>query len=107
MLKWYDNLYVDKLIKNKKEDIVERINEGKVSPRIYCIILASNGNNLFDILNANELLFDYYKKREIFILGLAIGRNSAIELAVDMLEEVYKNTGDFKVREYYKFNLIR
>lgn len=103
MIRWYDNLYVDKVIKNR-QDIMKRINEGKMTPHVYCIIFPSNGNNLFDILNANELLFDYYKKKDIFILGLAIGRDSAIELVVDMLEEVYRNTGDFKVKEYYKFS---
>lgn len=104
MVKWYDNLYVDKLIKNKQKKVIKRINEGKLSLHIYCITFASNGNNLFDIMNANELLFDYYKRREICILGLALGRESAIELAAAMLEEIYKNTGDFKVRDYYKFN---
>lgn len=104
MIKWYDNLYVDKLLENKEKKIMNRINEGKLSLHIYCITLASNGNNLFDIMNANELLFNYYKRRDIFILGLALGRENAIEIVAEMVDEIYKNTGDFKVRDYYKFN---
>lgn len=103
MIKWYDNLYIDKLLKNKKKKIMKRIDEGKLTLHIYCITLASNGNNLFDIMNANELLFHYYKKKDMHILGLALGRESAIEIVAKMIEEIYKSTGDFKVRDYFKF----
>ena len=54
----------------------------------------------FDIMEANELLFPYYRK-DIRIVGLAKGRDEAISLVEDMIMEVYNETGAFNVREYF------
>ena len=35
------------------------------------------------------------------VYGLAKGKDKAEELVVRMLEEVYRETGEFKVREYF------
>jgi hypothetical protein len=43
---------------------------------------------LFDIINANDLLFPYYRKKEIYVLSLAASREAAKLLVKDMLEEV-------------------
>ncbi len=103
MIKWYDNLYMDHVIEKKRNKIKKKIHEGKATINTYCITFASNERNLFDILDANELRFSYYKKKEIYILGLAFGKENAIAVMVSMIEEIYKNTGEFKVREYFKF----
>ncbi|QHQ62517.1 hypothetical protein Ana3638_18435 [Anaerocolumna sedimenticola] len=68
---------------------------------VYCITFASNSYNLFDIINANELIFPYYSKRDVYILGLAGSKGQAKYLVKDMLMEIYDKTGDFRVREYF------
>ena len=68
---------------------------------VFCISFASNKDNLFDIMDANQLLFPYYKDKEIKIIGLAKGRGEAIEIVHDMIMEVYKERGDFDVRSYF------
>lgn len=77
------------------------IEKGKLKFEVYCITFASNNENLFDIMNVNELLFPFYKRKEIYIVGLATSKEEAILLVVDMLMEIYNNTGDFLVREYF------
>lgn len=52
-------------------------------------------------MNVNELLFPFYKRKDIYIVGLATSKEEAILLVVDMLMEIYNNTGDFLVREYF------
>lgn len=104
MIKWYDNLYVDSVIRKKQEKVKSKIEKGKLSFHVYCIAFASNGNNLFDIIDTNELLFQYYKRKDIYILGLAAGKENAFELVTNMIEEIYCNTGDFQVRNYFKFD---
>lgn len=103
MIKWYDNLYMDHVIEKKQKKVKKKIQEGKVTVNTYCIIFSSNEQNLFDILDANELKFSFYKNRDIYILGLAFGKDNAIAIMTSMIEEIYKNTGKFKVREYFRF----
>lgn len=101
MIKWYHKLYMDNSISMKVDKIKKSIEHNKKAIGVYCIALASNENNLFDIINVNELLFDYYKRQDINIIGLARGRESAKRLVVRIIEDVYRETGDFKAREYF------
>lgn len=103
MIKWYDNLYMDHIMEKKQNKIKKKIQGSKATLNVYCIIFASNEHNLFDILDANELKSSFYKKRDIYILGLAYGKENAISIIKFMMEEIYKNTGEFNVREYFKF----
>lgn len=102
MIKWAEKMYFsDDFNKKKRTITMKSIKKGELTFEVYCITLASNPHNLFDIINANELLFPYYEKQEITVLGLAGSRGQAKLLVKDMLEEVYKETGEFRVREYF------
>ena len=101
MIQWASKLYIGDQLMSKKDKAIRKINKRKVTNDVYCIAFASSPQNLFDIMNANELLFPYYKKADIKIVGLSKGENEALYLVQDMLMEVYHNTGDFNVREYF------
>lgn len=101
MVKWYCRLYTDGVVKKNK--VKKAICSEKVTAGYYCICFASNEKNLFDIINTNELLFPVYKRGDLYILGLASTRKRAVELTVDIIKEVYQNTGGFLVRDYFKF----
>ncbi|WP_197659924.1 hypothetical protein [Mobilitalea sibirica] len=88
-------------MEKKKEKAITSINNRKATYGVYCIAFASHPDNLFDIMDANELLFPHYKKSDIHIVGLAKGKEEAIDLVHDMLMEVYHNTGEFDVRSYF------
>lgn len=104
MITWYHKLYMDDHIIKNVDKIKTAIEENKPSIGIYCIALASNENNLFDIMNVNELMFQHYRRNKIYILGLARGKESAKRLVVRMIEDVYNETGDFHAREYFAEN---
>ncbi|MGB8454986.1 MAG: hypothetical protein WCD89_21985 [Anaerocolumna sp.] len=102
MIKWAVNLYLSEDIKYKKKiKTMKSIEKGEMTFEVYCITFAVNTLNLFDIMNANELLFPYYARKEIYILGLAGSKGQARMLVKDMLVEIYNKTGDFRVREYF------
>lgn len=102
MIRWAEKLYLSADIKSKKKiKLMEYIENGKLTFEVYCITFASNPDNLFDIINANELLFPYYAKKEMYVLGLAASKEQAKLLVKDMIEEIYKNTGGFQVRDYF------
>ncbi len=102
MIKWAEKIYFSEDLKQKKKiKIMKSIEKGEMTFEVYCITFAVNSHNLFDIINANELLFPYYAKKDIYILGLAGSKGQAKLLVKDMLVEIYNETGGFRVREYF------
>ncbi len=101
MIVWSEKLYLGKKVKRNSKKIIKKIEKRKMTREIFCITFASNPENLFDIMNASEFKYPYYESKEIRIVGLGKGKEEAQDLVKDMLEEIYQNTGDFKVREYF------
>jgi hypothetical protein len=104
MIRWYKKLYTDTLAGKRQKKIIKTINEGKLSVGVYVIALASNSQNLFDIINANELLFPHFKRMDHYVVGIAYSRENAIYVLQEMIEEIYQNTGGLDVRGYLKFD---
>lgn len=102
MVLWTSRLCVGKRMEKKKNKVIASINNREATFGVYCIAFASHPSNLFDILDANELLFPHYQKSEVTVVGLTKGRDEAIEMVQSMLMEVYQKTGDFDVRTYFK-----
>jgi hypothetical protein len=101
MILWASRLYVGDKMEKKKEKVIASINNKEATFGVYCIAFASHPSNLFDIMEANQLLFPHYQKSEIQIVGLAKGKEEAVIMAKDMLMEVFNETGDFNVRTYF------
>ena len=101
MISWTSRLYVGERMKKKKNKVMTSINNQEATLGVYCIAFASHPSNLFDILDANELLFPHYKKSEVRIVGIAKGKEEAIDLVQSMLMEMYHKTGDFDVKAYF------
>ncbi len=101
MILWNSILYVGNKIKKRRDKVIASINNREATFGVYCIAFASHPNNLFDIYEANQFLFPYYKEVEIKIIGLAGSKQEAVDLVHDMLMEVFKKTGEFDVRTYF------
>lgn len=101
MISWTTSLFIGDKMKKKKDKVISSINNYEVTFDVYCITFASHQDNLFDIIDANELLFPFYKKSEVRIVGIAKGRAEALSLVEKMLLEVYHKTGNFDVRAYF------
>ncbi|HHX55277.1 MAG TPA: hypothetical protein GX705_02915 [Clostridiales bacterium] len=102
MISWSNQLYLSKSIDKKElKSIKKKLDKNKFFKSIYCITFASNIENLFDIYNVKQFVFPYYKKKKIHILGLAKSKKEAFELISKMIEDIYKETGEFKVRDYF------
>lgn len=102
MLKFRKNLLVGESIKEKYQKLVPRLEKGKlVKKGITLITYAINGEDLFDLIPANEMKFPLRKKQEFYVLGIAGSREEAVELAQTLIMEVYSETGGFDVRAYF------
>lgn len=103
MIKWYRELYLDDKVKKHKYKCMYSLEAGKLTMGLYCIAIASNSENLFDIINTNELLFQHYKRNVICIVGLAYGKDSAISLVTNIITDMYQQLGDFDTKSYFLF----
>ena len=101
MISWTEGFFIGDKIRKKKNSVISSIKNGEVTFDVYCIIIASHKDNLFDIVDANELLFPFYQSMEVRIVGLAKGRREAYQLVERMILEIYRNTGNFDVRAYF------
>ncbi len=101
MIKWADKLYLGDSIKGRKTKVMRAVEANKLAFSVFCITYAVNPGNLLDIINANELSFSYYQKQEIYVIGLAGSKSEALELVRSMIEDMYRETEGFLVREYF------
>ncbi|MDC7288110.1 hypothetical protein NXH76_09870 [Blautia schinkii] len=101
MLEWLANYYTGDGVKNPRK-IQSKINAGKLVPGIYLLTLSANPGNLLEIIPAAMLVQKSAYALCPAIMGMAKGKDEAIDLAVEILQEVYQATGAFKVEEYLK-----
>lgn len=97
---WHEKLYVGESIIHKTSKVKWKICHNAGQLNIYVISLASNEQNLLDIISAKELLQKGYPKNHMYVVGLAKGYDEALEVAASIVDEVYRNTGTFAVRHY-------
>lgn len=102
---WYDNLYFDEENAKKKARLLRRLEKGKPEPNVYVLALPdSRDRNILDIFNSLELMQPHYKGRKKYIVGIARSKQAAVELAADIVGEMYGASGGFDLRAYLEFN---
>lgn len=75
-------------IKERKQKVLEAIEEGRECCFLYCITLPSNEKNLLDIHPYRELRKRKEYDRPFFILGLTKNRKEAFSMVADMAAHV-------------------
>lgn len=99
-MRWYHKLYVGKTAKKKRYEIVWKVKHKAGMLGVYLITLASNEDNLLDIIDSSVILQPHYKKENLFVVGIALGYDEAVLLAADIIDELYKKTGEFQIRNF-------
>lgn len=101
-MRWYRKLYMGKLARKQRFRIVSFVKRKKTMQDVFLITLATNPNNLLDIYPSDVLIQPFFEDRDIFILGIAVGKGEALELTQTILDEVYQATGTTQVRSYFE-----
>lgn len=97
-MRWYEHLYLGDSISAKAERIKWKISHNAGTVSIYVIALASNPDNLLDIIPARELMQKGYPKKDLTVIGLAKGYEEALAVVQRIVEETYRKTNDVNVR---------
>lgn len=102
MTVWYEHLYMGAKAKRHRFAIIQDIRNKKPRSGVYVITPPSNGENVLDIYPTETIFKDYYADKELMILGIAMGYQEALKLAARIVNEMYQETGTFRILEYLK-----
>ena len=99
MLIWQENFLTGESVKNP-EKIKKKLNDGKLVPGIYLLTLSENQSNLMDIIPAAMLIQKSFYGICPKIIGMAKGKDEALEMVRGLIDEMYTETGTFGTAEY-------
>ena len=106
-LKWYRYLYLGDNARKAKYKTFGLIRKSRFTIDTYIVAISVNPDNILDVYSANMLKQPHFKNKnvneEIYVVGLAKGRDEALNLVRDIIDEVYNATGGFDIREYLGF----
>lgn len=102
MVYWSPHLLVESKLLGKEKKIAHNIQLGRRQKDIYCILLPQNPANLFEIMHINEMLFSYYRNRDMYILGLAGSHEKAVKMVCRIIAEAYRESEQPDIRSNYK-----
>lgn len=101
-MKFLQELYLGEQVAPKVDQIVKKINNNEIVPNLYVIALASNADNMLDLIPEWELLQKGYPQENILVVGLAKDKKDAVGLVQFIIEECFEKTGSADVRAYLK-----
>ena len=90
----------DQECKMDLEAFLEQLNSGKPVLGIYLLTLAENPVNLMDIIPAAMLIQKSFYGICPKIIGMAKGKEEALEMVRSLIDEMYRETGTFATAEY-------
>ena len=104
MLKWHKTLLYRSGCQKQFSAICRRLEliQGKPVPGIYLITLSDNPRNLLEILPALTLIQESAADMCPEIVGIAKGKEEAMDLVTEMIRTIFSETGGFEVKEYWK-----
>ena len=102
-MRWAVNLYTTEKTKKMLPRIMNKLRMRALQPGIWLITIASNEQNLLDIFHSIHYMQPVFEKMNPDIVGVAESEYAAQELLIRITEDVYRETGGFDVRNYFKF----
>ncbi len=99
-MKYYYNLYLSESLRDRKEDIIKKLNKKKVMLNRYLIVLTANAANHLEFYDSVLLTQKIFKKPELLVVGIADGYHGALELVEKITQDVYNKTNETNIRQY-------
>ena len=101
-MKFLKDLYIGEKARENAEQNVDDVRSGRYVKDLYALITSVSGVNQVEMLPSFYLRQQYYQEAEPVILGVAIGRGEAMELARQLTEEAVARFGTPDLRAYVK-----
>lgn len=103
MIRWHENLYMDSEVSSNPQKYMSEVENDKIHIfPVYCVTVASNPNNLFDIIASNELMFKHYRRNCIDIIGIAHSYKDAVTIVRAIVMQAYRETAGKNMNEWIR-----
>ncbi len=102
-MRWAVNLYTTEKTKKLLPRMMHKVIHNRFQTGVWLITIASNDQNLLDIFHSAYYLQPMAEKHNPDIVGIAEDEYAAKELVVKILEDIYRQNGNFDVRAYFEF----
>ncbi|MCI8512163.1 MAG: hypothetical protein HFE83_09240 [Lachnospiraceae bacterium] len=100
-MQWYERLYVGEQARKKRYATIQAVRKARHTG-YYVLTPAANGQDLFDLIPAAAFSQEYYRQKDILVVGIAADFADAAALSGRIVEEMYQKTGGFDVQEFLK-----
>ncbi len=99
-MKYYYNLYTNESVREKKLQILSRIDRGEFVINKYLIVLTQNERNHLEFYDSAFVSQKVVDKQDLFVVGLAEGYGGAVQIVETIVNEVLRMTGGTDIRTY-------
>jgi len=97
MIIYSESLYFDEKIEENKAKALKKGIKGEY----WFIMLPEHGNNLLEIVEAQYLRQPYFKKKDIYVVGMAATKEAADQLVCRIVEDCYGEDGDIDIKKRF------
>ncbi len=105
-MRWYRELYIGETLRHDAAVVQADVRRWAPPTEIYLLCLATNGIDLLDIVPASALKQIGAKKRVWDIIGMARGKDEAVQLTAAVVEDIWKKTGTFAVGKFVEGQMV-
>ena len=98
-MRYYKYLYLAEK-KQKKDKIIQRLEDKKLQLNIHVVTLARNEKNQLEIYNSMVLRQPDFPYDDFFFFFIAKGYEDAVEMVEEIAQEVYNKTRGADIRSY-------
>ena len=99
-MKFIDGLYFGPKAEHNKKELVRKLKKEKYLPGLWLITLPHNEGNILDMVEAYTLPYQGGLKDNLTVAGIAYGRDEALELVRQIVDDTYNKLGTVD-RNYY------
>lgn len=100
-MRWYKDMYVGYSLLENKNQIIKDIKAGKTMRDKFLLTLPKNDYDTLEIYPSNILLQKWFQKSDdIVVIGVANGREEAMELMQLIVNDCIMNTRQLSVKQF-------
>lgn len=100
-MKFYENLYLSERYQSKKEELIQKMKEGKYPISAYVLVMIWEGSNQMEFFPVALLYQGYIKTDTMYVVGIADSYMGAVYIVEDIAKEVYARTGSVDIRTFF------
>ncbi len=96
-MRWHPEYFISDQARRHRKKIMGCIRNERVFQNVNMIILSDNPHEQLEIRSWRPTM----DTRQWYVVGVALGKDDALELVCRMTETVYRKTGTANLKEYF------